>query len=259
MGINEEISAFIEQMFDKFSNVGANYRGTFLEDDFRTNFESFYLQCKYIFEKLDISIIQTNTIEENKHLLAYRKGEIFKKLFYEPIKHIKLNKNPKFIWEEYETDILTEEYVDLIMNTLSSLFEFYISLLQNGEIFDCIKLTGALNISQLLNNLGQIDKANNLEKLYEDLSIKTNNEYGKTTTNIFSMKAYQVRCACFHMSYSYKKTGNSDFKILLDEDGRNEILYTDLIKLTKDILAKLNIIIIVPHFFSKGSLPLKGF
>ncbi len=73
------------------------------------------------------------------------------------------------------------------------------------------------------------------------------------------MLSYKVRCSYFHMNYSYKSVPPHNFKIILNEEGSEEIKFTELINLTKDILAKLNILIIVPYYFSISKLPLKGF
>ncbi len=256
MNINEELNSFVEQTFLKFAKVGVDFRGTFLEEDFRRNLETTYIQCKFITENIDKSIILNKKAGDEKQLLAFRRGELFRKLFYEPLRQIKENKNPKFVWETYETEILAEEYIDLIMDTLSSLFEYYHSLLKNNELFDCVKLARKLNITALLPKLDKIDRADLLNLLYVDLSEKTAEQYTKETESLFSMDAYKVRNACFHMSYSYKKEGDSDFKIFFNT-GTDGILYTELLKLTRDIMAKINVLIIIPYYFSEGALPLK--
>ena len=257
MSINEEIASFVSQMFDKFTKVGANFKGTFLEKEFTENFESIYLQMKYISENLGKNIISGNRMGELKHLPAFRRGEIFRKIVFKPLNEIKeLKENPFFVWQEYKEELLTEEYIDLVLMSISSLFEVYRSLLKNKQILDCVLLANKLGKPELI---PKIDNVANLEKLFEELSAQTNAKYGKTTKSLFSMLSYEVRCSYFHMTYSYKSVPPHDFKIILNEDGSDEIKFTELINLTKDILTKLNIIIIVPYYFSISKLPLKGF
>ena len=100
-----------------------------------------------------------------------------------------------------------------------------------------------------------------MKNLFDSLSSATNDTYGIKTNSFFPEKFYEVRCAVFHMDYYYEKLPPTNFKIYLNVEKTMEINFDELIELTKDIINKINIIKIVPHWFAiqNSSLPLKGF
>lgn len=256
MEIKEETASFINDMFDKFAKAGANFKGTFLEKEFSENLENIYLQLKFIVEYLDKNIIISNVMSKSKNLLAFRRGETLKKILFKPFKENKeIKENPFFLWQVYKVELSIEEYIDLVLMDISSIFEVYHRLLKNKEIFDCVLLANKLGKPELNKDIGN---PNNLENLYEELSIQTNKKFGVSTKSMFSGLSYKVRCSYFHMDYSYQILPPHDFKIILNEKGGSEIKFTELMELTKDILAKLNILNLVPYYFSIQKLPLQS-
>ncbi|MBA7656422.1 hypothetical protein ES703_64346 [subsurface metagenome] len=70
------------------------------------------------------------------------------------------------------------------------------------------------------------------------------------------MLEYKIRCACFHCNYSYLiEKGKANIVL---SDGE-KIYLGDFLILSLNLMAKLNLITIVPYYFYIKSLPLKGF
>ena len=95
---------------------------------------------------------------------------------------------------------------------------------------------------------GKVSNQNNLEILFEKLSKETTKKYGIKTSSIFSMLEYKIRCACFHCDYAYVKENEKAYLKFSDGD---KIYLGDLLKLTLNLIAKLNLITIVPYYFFK--------
>lgn len=252
--LEKEIWAFVEQMFDIFESKKIKFRGTWLEVPLRMNLQSLYLQCKYIKEELGEDIIIAKDYNQQAHEIIERMGKITQKVLWNPTYKIEINKNPIFEWGEKREELTLEEYLDILLQIFSSCFEFCSSLLKNKEMFDCVKLANTLSKPELIS---KIDKYDNLEILYALLKNKTEAKYGIKIESLFNMKAYKVRCACFHVEYSYKKEDKNKFSVILNQSGTEKIEFSELLELSNDIFAKLNIFGLVPHYFKKKLLPIK--
>ena len=182
-------------------------------------------------------------------VIAYRRARLNDKLLIWPFQNRAVEKNPSFVWGEYKEEITIEEYIDLVMTNAASLFEIYHNLLKDKQTFNCVNLANELNLHNLR---GEIDKVGNLKKLYKELSLKASSEYGITTDSIFSLHAYKVRCAYFHMDYHYEQVSQTNFTIYLNKNKTDEIKFDELIVLLKDIYAKTNAIRIAPLPFANS-------
>lgn len=248
-----ELDAFVEQMFEKFEKAGTGWKGSYLEKLLIENLKSLYLQFKFIAEELDDSIFldrQDLIKTEN----SYRKGEILRKLLFR--KEFREGKVGKisFLLGETEEELKADEFFDMMLSSISSMIEHYIFLIQKQNRFNLPLLADKLGFDSEFK--GKVSNQNNLEKLFEKLSEETTNKYGIETSSIFSMLEYKIRCACFHCDYSYIK---EDEKAYLKFSDGDKIYLGDLLKLTLNLMAKLNLITILPYYFFKKTLPLKGF
>lgn len=249
--VDIEVSSFVEQMLDKFEKR-IKIRGTFLEKPYIISLRNIYLQLKYISE-VDKSIICAKQFNRKQHELVYRQAENVKKIMFLPFANAQgLKSNASFAWGKYKCDFSADEYIDIILSCLSSLFESYSGLFKNKNLFDCIKLAGALKLKI---DTSKIDNAGNLEKLYAQLEEKTRKRYKQKTKSFYSMEAYRVRCSCFHMDYDYEPLPPSNFAIIL-ADG-SKICFDELLTLTLEIIANMNILMLVPYYFSISALPVK--
>jgi len=253
--IQKEVNAFVEQMLDNFEKrANAKWRGSFLENPIRRNFASLYLQCKYISEKFNKTILLDNKPNEKEHWIIYRKSTLIKKLIWNPTyKNVK-GKKIFLQWGKHKEGITPEEYIDLIIDTFSSIFEYYVSLLRKRKLFDTLKLAQSLGLNHLTSKIDNIDS---LKELYDKLSEEVKKEYGsQEIKSLFNMKAYKVKCASSHNDYSFKRDKNGSFSISL-EGGRDSINFTGLLQMSNDIMAELNGLITIPYLFRKGVLPAK--
>lgn len=265
MGIKEEIDSFIEQTLDKYEKahkkIGGEHfvRDTWLEPYMRKNLRDFYLQLKFICENLRRDIILEREPDFDRRMMVFRRSQILQKILFRPFLELKnINENPFFVWQDHKEELVIEEYIDIIMSEVGSLFEYYFSYLQNNVTFNCTELARSFGLTGILPH---ITRAENLKQLYDNLSSVTSKTYGTPTDSFFSPKFYDVRCAIFHMDYYYEKLPPTNFKIYLDVDKTKEINFDELIELTKEIINKINIITIVPTWFAirNSSLPLKSF
>lgn len=252
--LEKELWAFVEQMFDIFETKQIKFRGTWFEDPLRINLRSLYLQCKYITEEFGEDIITAKDYDFQSHAIVERMGKITQKILWRPTSKNEIITNPIFEWGGKREELAIEEYLDILLQIFSSCFEFCSSLLKNKEMFNCVKLATALSRTDLVS---KIDKYENLEELYSLLRDKTESKYKIKIESLFNIKAYRVRCSCFHVEYSYKKVDKNKFSIMLNKSGNEKIEFSELLELSNDIFAKLNIFGLVPHFFKKKSLPIK--
>lgn len=254
MGLNEEVNSFIEQTLDKYEKASKKFgqkhfvRDTWLEPYMRRNLQDSYLQLKFICENIRRDIIIEREPDFDRSMIVFRRGEILRKIVFEPwTKLEEIKENPFFMWHKHKEELPMEEYIDIIMSEVGSLFEHYYSNLQNNVTLNCTELARSFGLNDVVEH---ISRANNLKQLYNTLSSATNDLYGIPTESLFPEKFYEVRCAVFHMDYYYEKLPPTNFKIFLNRDKSLEIKFDELIELTKDIINKINIIKIVPHWFA---------
>lgn len=254
MSLAEEVDLFIEQMLDKYEEVNKKFGGkhfvrdTWLEPYMRNNLRDFYLQLKFICEKLRRDIILKRKLDYDRSLTVFRRGQILQKIMFKPWFELdKIGEYPYFVWQDHKEMLIMEEYIDIILSEISSLFEYYFYNLQNNITFNCVELARNLRLTSVLSH---IKKANSLKQLYNKLSFATNKAYGVKTNSLFPSRLYDVRCAVFHMDYYYNRSSSANFEIYLDARKTKKIEFDELIELTRDVIAKINIIKIVPNFFA---------
>src|SRR3989344_1795169 len=252
--LRKEVDSFVGQMFDKFQELAhTNWENTMMEEPVKKNMESLYLQCKYIADKMDNSILLGTQSDVKRHEVIYRKAKTIKKLIWDA-PHEKVKNGKIFlVWGDYKTELEPNEFVDLIISTFASVFEYYVDLLKNN-VFDCVKLAKELNLKHLPKNIRKIEA---LEELYGKLSEESKKEYPNMEIgSLLNKRAYQVRCADSHNDYYFRKENDGKFSIVL-ENGGDSIQFEELLRLSNDILAKINILNLIPIYFSKGTLPIK--
>jgi len=247
MSVEKEIEKFTELVWEKY-NKYTDLRGSMLEERVTENFKDFYLQLKYICEYLSRDFIVSQEPNEQRGMLVFRRGQILKKTMFDAWREINdLSTNPEFHWQNYQIDFSTPEYIDIILSEICSLFEYYYSLLKDKKVFNCVEIAKGMGLGSITS---KIDKANNLKQCYDKLSQITSKQYGINTNSIFPEMFYPVRCAIFHMDYYYEKLPEKNFIIYLNERKSNKIRFDDLIDLTLNILSKLYVIRVVPHYFT---------
>lgn len=252
--LKKEVDAVVGQLFDKFQELAnTNWKGTFLEKPVKKNMESLYLQCRYINEKMDNSILLGISADVKTHEMIWRKARTIKKLIWDfPNKKTK-DEKIFLVLGDSKVELEPNEFVDLIISTFASIFEYYVDLLKNN-VFDCVKLAKRLGLNHLLPKIRDI---NSIEKLYDRLSEEAQKEYSKqNVSSLFSKRAYQIRCADSHNDYSFRRESDGSFSIVL-ENGRDSIKFEELLRLSNDIFAEINILTLIPHYFKKRALPIK--
>ena len=264
MDLKAELDAFVEQTLDKYEGAHKKFGGgyfvkkTWLEPYMRKNLQDLYLQLKFICENLSRDVILEREYDSDKSMMVFRRSRILQKIAFNPWTKLKdIKEDPFFMWQDQKEEFTIEEYIDIIMSEVGFLFEHYFSNLQNNVTFNCTELARGLGLNGIISH---ITRADNLKQLYDSLSSFTNATYSIQTDSFFPPKFYEVRCAVFHMDYYYEKLPPTNFKIYLNADKTLEIKFDELIELTKDIINKINVIKIVPHWFaiSNSCLPLKG-
>ena len=251
--LKKEVNAVVGQLFDKFQELAhTNWKGTFMEEPVRKNMESLYLQCRYINEKMDNSILLGISADVKKHEIIERRAKTIKKLIWDKPNEEVRGEKIFLVWGKYKTELEPNEFVDLIISTFASIFEYYVDLLKNN-VFDCVKLAKDLGLSHLLQKIRDI---NSIGELYDKLSEEAQKEYPNQNVNsLFNKRAYQIRCADSHNDYSFRKENDGSFSIVL-ENGKDSIKFEELLRLSNDIFSELNILTLIPHYFKKRTLPI---
>jgi len=266
MGINEEVNVFVDQTLKKFEAVAKKHGaahfviGTWLEPFMRDTLKDLYIQMKYICKYSRRNYIISQEFDYEKSDLVYRHGKILQKITFDPWVKIKdeFKENPFFLWQDYKIELDFKEYIDIIMSEIGALFEYYFSCLQNNVVFNCTELARHLDLDDLIPH---ITKAKNLRIFYDLLNYVASIKYGVKTRSLFPNFFYEVRNAVFHMDYYYEKLPPHNFRIYLNKEKSIEIKFDELIKLSQDIMSKVNSIKIIGHYFSKSksNLPLNGY
>ncbi len=258
MGIGEEVDSFINQTIQKYEKNGIKIRDSYWENYIIKSLRDLYLQLKFICENLERAYIKEYEPDFERGLLIYRIGNTFLKFALKPWRSIgEFKERPMFVWQEYETELQIDEYVDIIMSLTGSMFEYYYSLTKNNILFNCTEIAKGLSIDS--NIISEISKYYNLRKVYDKLSSETTSRYGIETSSLFPKKFVEVRNAVAHMDYSYEKLGKKrNVKIILNEDKTSEIKLDELIDLIHRIVSLVNTIKIISYYFAspKSTLPL---
>lgn len=245
--LKEEVNGVVKELLDQFELRGMKFRKTFMEEDMRGNIESLYLQCKYISEEIGVSALRGKDFNENKHEIVHRKAKLIQKLLWNMNQRDKGNNKAYFEIGGHRQEIEPIEYIEIILSTFSSVFEHYMTLLRKNEVFKGTQLADGLNLQEIKNS---IDSPKSIEKLFNTLAEKSKEKYPSfNITPLFQKIAYNLRCASFHNDYAFRK--HRDFFSIVLKDGENINIY-ELLKLSNDIFAKMNILGLIPHYFTKG-------
>ena len=255
--IKKDSLDFIEKMMTGFRKFNIKFEGSFLEEPIRDNLESLYFQCRYIYEKLDKTILLGTSPDKKKHLIIYRKANIIKKLLWSPSNREVKNGKMFFQWGKHTEEIDPNEYIDLIIDIFASIFEYYVNSLRKNKIFDTVKLAQGLGLSHLIKKkiiTEELIKVNPKKKsvrisfLRKEISRTISESKYKliiTNNKINKLKTIHLLLPIFLQTLNYLNNFRKTMKLL--RNSKSEIVHKVLCvhKLSMNCLLHLSLIKII--------------